>query len=496
MDLEWDDPATLDDYDEQAVDLTDIQEEGDPIDQADAWEVISSFFRAKGLVHQQIDSFNYFLTRIPALAKSLAEIIPRQDEQHEVGQEAQMQREQLRVCLTGVDIATPCHRNDRNETPLFPNECRLRDMTYCASSFTTVRIRTYPHGSDEFTNENSLRVPLGKIPIMLHSMRCNLHGKDEDELPRLNECPHDQGGYFVINGTEKVMICQERQAANHVYAFTRNKGIVCEIKSIVEGTMNKPRTIEVLLPYLKKGAGSGFDTIVCRVAQMDEYIPLFVLYRALGMVSDKEILQTIVPDLEDLPMLELLRASIELVATQGIFSQSDALYFIGKRLGHQNEREKVEEEAQMLLLKDCLPHMGVDPASARVKCFFLGYMVHKMLLVALGRREDTDRDFLGNKRMDVSGFLLAFQFNQFLVQIRREMMELLREWSMRKRTHFKGDELVNHRLVTNGLRTCLATGNFGSGGQGREGEDRSIADSQPPYVLIQPQQSSSNSQPY
>jgi DNA-directed RNA polymerase II subunit RPB2 len=436
------------------------------IDTTDIWEVISSFFRSKGLVHQQLDSFNQFLARIPVMARNLAEVIPRQDDQHAPGQSSARDNEQLRVCLKDVQIGSPSHENELYEKgagpPLFPNEARLRDMTYAAPSQVTVQITSYINDVESSDGPKMYNTHLGRIPIMLKSMRCNLYNKDEDLLPRLNECMHDQGGYFIINGTEKVMIGQERQAANHVYSFRRSRGIVSEVKSIIEGSMNKPRTLLVQLPYKTKGPrGSGFEAIETQVAQMESRIPLFVLYRALDMISDKEILQTIVPDMSDVKMLEMLRPAMDNAAQLQVFTQEDALWYIGKNLGKVSSKENLIKEARELLARDLLPHMGVDPASARRKCFFIGYMVHHVLLVALTRRDDTDRDMVGNKRLDLAGTLLGLQFNGYLVQIRREMMKMLREFTIGSRTHFRLPDLVKHDLITRGLRACLATGNFG-----------------------------------
>ncbi|CUG26907.1 DNA-directed RNA polymase III, putative [Bodo saltans] len=442
-------------------DLQDAADDSADIDVEDIWAVIASFFEVKGLVHQQLDSYNQFITRIPTMARSLVEGVPRQDNQHDPQQERLAPPDQYRITMEDVRIGTPSHemvgslRSD--PPPLFPNECRLRDLTYSASAQIVVKIQAYKHKEDTPYASYVQPLDLGRIPIMLKSMRCNLQGKDEDELPRLNECPHDQGGYFVINGTEKVLVAQERQAANHVYAFTRQKAIVCEIKSIVEGSLNKPRTLQIIMAFKP---GSGFENPVCRVAQMDETIPVFVLFRALDLVSDKEILQTVVPDLSDAPMLELLRGCMEEASMLNIFNREDALYHIGKRLGKEDSRENLQRMAQDLLLTDLLPHISVDPSGDRNKCFYIGYMLHRLLLVALGRREDTDRDFLGHKRIDTGGGLLVYQMNQFMVQMRREMMKSMTHYNT-SNDMLHLETMVNSRLITDGLRRCLSTGNFG-----------------------------------
>ncbi|EPY26778.1 DNA-directed RNA polymerase II subunit RPB2 [Angomonas deanei] len=401
--------------------------------------------------------------RIPRMVKDIA-VMPRQESQYDPngGDEAPPQP---RITLEDVVIGNPSHQVPSYTSdvlpPLFPNECRLRDMTYDAQAQVKLRLDLFKSGETEPQASYTQSVELGRIPIMLKSMRCNLEGKDEDELPRLNECPHDQGGYFVINGTEKVLVAQERQAANHVYSFSRQKGLLSEIKSIVEGSFQKPRTLQIIMQYKSKGPGSGFENVVCRVAQMDETIPLFVLFRALDMVSDKEILQTVVPDLKDTAMLELLRGSIMDAATLKIFTRDAALTFIGIRLGRQDSRENLQKQAEELLMRDLLPHMGTDPSANRNKCLFMGYMIHKLLLVALGRRQDTDRDFLGHKRIDVAGALLTFQLQVFLAQVRKEMIKSFQDNSSKAKSGLSLLRIFHHRLITDGLRRCLATGNFG-----------------------------------
>ncbi|CCW65807.1 unnamed protein product [Phytomonas sp. EM1] len=456
------------DYGEMANPEGEQREEEDDssniLDSEDIWEVISSFFREKGLVHQQIDSYNDFLMRIPRMVREIV-VIPMQDEQYDPGMGLEEEPDQPRFSLEDVAIGNPSHElshyKQSNAPPLFPNECRLRDMTYDAQAQVALSVQLYRPNEDTPRHTYLQNIELGRIPVMLKSMRCNLEGKDEDELPPLSECPHDQGGYFVINGTEKVLIAQERQAANQVYTFSRQKGLLCEVKSIVEGSLNKPRTLQIIMQYKSKGPGGGFENLVCRVAQMDETIPLFVLFRAMDMVTDKEILQTVVPDLKDTAMLELLRGSIADASSLRIFTRDEALGYIGRRLGRQDSMSNLKQEAESLLMRDLLPHMGTDPSANRNKCLFMGYMVHKLLLVALGRRESTDRDFLGHKRIDVAGALLTFQLQMYLSQVRKEMIKTLRMRSASYRDRFSFSSILHSKLITDGLRRCLATGNFG-----------------------------------
>ena len=442
--------------------LAEDGDHGDPIDTHDIWAIITSFFNAKGLVHQQLESYNEFLVHIPHMARNLMEVVPQQEYQHDPSHSEYMEPDLLRIQYADVRLFPPAHQAEytrQNEMPmLFPNECRLRDLTYSGRAFVTVNIKQYKPRAEEPYKTFSRSFELGKIPIMLKSKWCNLADKDEDELPRLNECPHDQGGYFVINGTEKVLVAQERQAANHVYTFTRAKGIFCEIKSIIEGTLFKPRTIQITLPFKKFG---GHDAPRVRIADMEDTIPLFVVFRAMGMVSDREILRAITPD-DDPAMMEVLRGAMEEATDLGIFSEEAALFHIGKRLTQEESRLNIPEIARSKIQRDFLPHMGVAPSDNVKKCFFLGYMTHHLLLVALGRRADSDRDFLGYKRIDTAGALLKHQLNIYMVQMRKEMMKFMQQRQERhEEVHM--EDIVRHRIITDGMRRCLATGNFGDG---------------------------------
>lgn len=436
-----------------------------PIEDTDIWDVISSFFSRKGLVHQQLDSYNHFLSRLPEMARNIAEVAVGQNKQFDPNTEDQAHTDFVRISLEDISIAVPCHEAHVHSPAMYPNEARLRDMTYSANSEIQICIRNPTIDAQESSAPIRERFPLGRIPIMLKSMRCNLLQKDEDQLPRLNECPHDQGGYFIINGTEKVLIMQETQAINHVYSFARQKHVACEIKSLADGAMSKPRSLQVIMPFRSKTAKTAnFDNLMVRVGQMDCLLPLFVLYRALDMVSDKDIVRTIVPDMKDVAMLDLLRGSIEDTGNGlSIFTKEDALYHIGKRLGTIDTREKLITAAQAFLSTNLLPHMGVDPATERRKCFFLGYMVNRLFLVALDRRDDTDRDFLGHKRIDTAGSLLTAQFQGYMSKIRKDMQKTITAAG----TIPPLDTLIKHHIVTGGLRSCLSTGNFGDASTGK-----------------------------
>jgi DNA-directed RNA polymerase II subunit RPB2 len=206
------------------------------------------------------------------------------------------------------------------------------------------------------------------------------------------------------------------------------------------GTKMEPGVIRVTLPYIRTD------------------IPLFVVFRALGFVADKDILEHVVYDFDDHEMMELLRPSIEEAFV--IQSQAIALDYIGKRGSAVGvTREKRIKYAKEILQKELLPHVGVDEDCETKKAYYMGYIVHRLLLCALGRRNEDDRDHFGNKRMDLSGPLIGMLFRQLF----RKLSKDVRLYCQRCVDSGKDIQLtlaVKAKTITSGLKYSLSTGNW------------------------------------
>ncbi|GAU30949.1 hypothetical protein TSUD_143970, partial [Trifolium subterraneum] len=151
---------------------------------------------------------------------------------------------------------------------------------------------------------------------MLRSSYCTLYGKDENDLTKLGECPYDQGGYFIINGSEKVLIAQEKMSTNHVYVFKQRQpnkySFVAEVRSMAESQNRPPSTMFVrMLSRTSSKWGPSGQFIRATLPYIRTEIPIFIVFRALGFVADKDILQHICYDFLDTQMMELLRPSLE-----------------------------------------------------------------------------------------------------------------------------------------------------------------------------------------
>jgi DNA-directed RNA polymerase II subunit RPB2 len=345
---------------------------------------------------------------------------------------------------------------------MMPNEARLRNLTYSAPLYVDIKKTTTREGCEP-VEEPHLKTFIGKIPIMLRSTYCLLNGLTDRDLTELNECPLDPGGYFIINGSEKVLIAQEKMATNSVYVFKKKDSkyaYTAEIRSYIE---NSSRPVSSLWVSLLARGGAGTrkigQRIIATLPYIRQEIPIMVVFRALGFVSDRDILEHIIYDFEDQEMMEMLKPSLDEAFV--IQEQSVALNFIGTRGAKAGvTREKRIKYAREILQKELLPHVGISAFCETKKAYFLGYMVHRLLLAALGRRELDDRDHYGNKRLDLAGPLLAYLFRGLFKNLTKEV-RLYAQKFIDKGRDFNLELAIKTRTITDGLKYSLATGNWG-----------------------------------
>ncbi|KAK3401450.1 DNA-dependent RNA polymerase II RPB140 [Sordaria brevicollis] len=501
-----------DNYENENLSTFDEEDDGgDPnaITPEDSWEVISSYFDLKGLVSQQIDSFNEFTTdTVQSLIDEYADLTldhPNPGEDAD-GREIVLRR--YDVHFGEIIISRPTLTEATGETiSLLPYECRDRNLTYSAPIYCKVtkraRIavsekkplneltddehdymaRTGEHPTalrwideetappeppkDDKINPENLKgyLFLGKIPIMVKSKICHLYMEDDESLFTLNECPYDQGGYFIINGSEKVLIAQERSAANIVQVFKKPPGgsvsYQAEIRSALEKGSRLISSLQMRL-HTKADQNKGrlANTVSVTLPYVKEEVSLAIVFRALGVVSDEDILNHICYDRRDSQMLEALRPCIEEAFC--IQDREVALDYIGKRGNgatgaNRNSRIKAAKE---MLQKELLPHISQVEGCETRKAFFLGYMVHKLLQCVLGRRDTDDRDHFGKKRLDLAGPLLAKLFRGIVKRLTNDLMGYMKR-CVDTNKHFSLALGIKASTLTNGLKYSLATGNWG-----------------------------------
>ena len=316
--------------------LADDDDSG-PISQADSWTVISKYFACNGLVRQQIASFDEFVRNsIQEIVEDTGSIYAISAPQSSLD-DGKDYRTKMQIEFGQVYITPPTRQGDASqEEALLPSACRLRQFTYSAEVECEVK-RTIFEVDDETMQEavigsDESMVPIGRIPVMVRSMLCTLTTqKDGNWNPAaFGECPFDQGGYFIINGREKVLVAQERLAANHVMCWKDKDGRwKAELRSYVE--RSNRAVIANCVKHVKPSANSPVsgDCFYVDLPLVKKDIPLCVVFRALGFVSDRSILELIVYDFKDQQIMELCRPSLE--ESFYIQTQDVALDFIGRR---------------------------------------------------------------------------------------------------------------------------------------------------------------------
>lgn len=481
------------------------EEEEEGITPEDCWTVISSFFETKGLVSQQTDSFDEFTqTTIQDLVNEYSNItLDQPNPPSEPGRKVALRRYEIKFGTVMVSRPT-ISETDGIVTSLLPYECRDRNLTYASPLYINITKRVTSaiekevplHAMDDAqqdeykrTGENPTKlvweeeqsgddqdqnrpaewknmVFVGKLPIMVKSKICHLSRETDENLFLVNECPYDQGGYFVINGSEKVLIAQERSAANIVQVFKKAQpspyNYTAEIRSALEKGSRLISSLMLKLYGKGDSARGGFgQTIHTTLPFVKSDLPVAIVFRALGVVSDEDILNHICYDRKDSQMLEMLRPCIEEAFC--VQDREVALDFIGKR-GNRDQaglgREKRVRVAKDILQKETLPHISQSEGSETRKAFFLGYMVHKLLQCALGRREPDDRDHFGKKRLDLAGPLLAKLFRGIVRRMNTELSNYLRR-CVESNKHFNLAVGIKPGTLSNGLKYSLATGNWG-----------------------------------
>mmetsp|Transcript_5370 Transcript_5370/g.9646 ORF Transcript_5370/g.9646 Transcript_5370/m.9646 type:complete len:1204 (-) Transcript_5370:266-3877(-) len=452
----------------------DYDDADDELQDEDVWDVIGEYFKRNGLCKQQLDSYDDFINstmREVVIEARPIELFP-EPEMMEEG--AEYKRIKHTITFGNVSIGEPVIREaDGERDKLWPHMARLRGMTYAAPLYVDITHKTCEIDDDDQeivdteTKEELQKKPLGKVPIMLRSHFCLLRALQNRELNNLGECEYDQGGYFIINGSEKVIVAQERMSSNHVYIFSGNEHRA-EIRSSEDGSSRPPSSFFIrLVKPPKQIIGK---VLRAQIPYVHEEIPVMILFRALDVVPDGHILEYICYDLKgDRQMLEMLKPSLE--EAKSIESRNLALDYLGRRsCSPGTPRDKRIDFAKDLLQRNFLPHVGVLEFQEAEKAYFIGYMINRLLCTVMGRRDYDDRDHYANKRLDLAGPLLGNLFRQLFAKVLKDATSYLEKKVSGARSENIMDlvqQAVDGKTIEMGLKYSLATGNWQVGRRGQ-----------------------------
>ena len=365
----------------------------------------------------------------------------------------------------------PIIYDEENNKPyphyMYPNDARLRNMNYGITIHYDIDVDFIYYNGEEKINQTKTyeKIYLGRFPIMLHSNLCILKGLAREARFNLGECRNDYGGYFIVSGKEKVIVSQEKFGDNMLYVRKYKEdelySFSCEIHSVSEDSSKPIRftSVKIIAP----DASYTNNQLVVDIPNVKKPIPLFILMRALGVISDKSIIEYCLLDIKtNSNMVELFIPSVH--DARSIFTQQIALEFIAKF----TKRQTISA-VQDILMNYFLPHIGED--NYLNKAYFIGFMVNKLLRVFMGKEAPTDRDNFKFKRIETSGSLIYDLFREYyLIQNRNIFLKMDKEYyyhAGKYRTNFVGliedniKDFFKEKLVEDGFKKGFK-GNWGA----------------------------------
>ena len=450
------------------------------------WLLIESYFKdqhLKQLVRHQIESYNYFVTT--QIENTIEMFNPlRIFSEHDYIKEFDIYRLEILITFENFNIHRPqVYENNGATKIMFPQEARLRNFTYAGAMTVDFNIKYIIKNGENYKNvltynKNIKNVHIGKLPIMLRSDICVLNQYKHINSKQTGECNMDPGGYFIINGSEKTCLGQERAAENQIFCFNIEKkntkwSWLAEMKSIPDWKCISPKQINLMITSKNNGFGT---SIYMQIPRLKNPIPLFIVFRALNIISDQAICQRILLNINDKnykKMLFGLKGSI--VDANTILTYDSAIRYIVSNVIYtplnvdkETGSKRKYEFALEVINNDIFPHCKTTCQ----KIYMLGYMTNILLRTSFGWLEETDRDSYLNKRIDLTGTLLNNLLRNYLNKVVKDMQkQIIREinnGSWKSNEDYENIinntniyKIVKSTTIENGIKRALATGDFG-----------------------------------
>jgi DNA-directed RNA polymerase subunit B len=419
-----------------------------------------AYLKRKKIAQHQLDSFNYFLD------EGMQKVI---DEQSQIetsisGDDENGRKYKLAVNFGKISVGIPKSREaDGSSEEIFPSQARLRNLKYAAPVYLDMQIvRRYENDEIEVEREEK-GVEIGELPIMLKSKRCNLSKEVREEKigrklsdeeyedwlkKEAGEDPLDPGGYYIINGSEHVIITLEDLAPNTIFVNFEekygSKSVVSKVFSLKQG-FRVPIRVEI----------SKKDILEVSFPAVGRKIEFVTLIRALGLENDEEILKTVS---DDPRIKEHIKGNIEECKVR---TREEAMDLLGRKVASTQAKEYREKRVSYILDRYFLPHLEDKIAKAH----FLGRMAESCYELLLEQRNEDDKDHYANKRLKLAGDLMEDLFRVSFTKLIRDMRYQLERAHMRSR-ELKISTAIRSDVLTERITHALATGNWVGGRAG------------------------------
>ena len=451
-------------------------------------EIVESYFHQRSLVNHQLASYNDCIPSTDGKLSRMEKIVrnirigtdePVEDDDGGIIKLDVLDHE-IVIRMKNIHLGPPTIKEANGaEHPGTPLECRLRKLTY----FSPVHLDFQIIRDDKPTPDVEERVHIGNLPIMVRSAQCNLHANhishlcaDDDRklsphtstedaerltelLRRAGEDPLDPGGYFIINGTERVLISMEDLAPNRVtveknkkYAHETEVAKIFSQKDGVRKPLNIEKRRDGMLMVKIPSAGT-------------TPIPVVLLMRSLGMENDKEIFTAIAGPAAAMKYTVANLNEVKDNEEYNVETSDEALQWLEKKFAAGQQKEYREARIQNLLDKELLPHLGSGSEHREKKAIFLGRIVRQVLEMAITDQDPNDKDHYANKRVRLAGDLVEDLFRVSLQQLARDLKYQLERHHNRKR-ELRINACLRPDVLTQKIMHALATGNWVGGRSG------------------------------
>src|SRR5579862_3526901 len=400
----------------------------------DAWPVLQDILNREGVARQHLNSYNEFIQRgLQSIIDEIGSI-----DIETVGTPYKVKFGKVKLKLPRVVEI------DGSVSNILPLEARLRNLSYASPIFVDMTVE-----EDGIVRE-SQEQHIGDLPVMVKSDRCMLATMNPQQLIEVGEDPKDPGGYFIINGSERVIVGLEDLSPNKILVDVEKVGGVTNYKAKVYSSIVGYRAkLELTLKQ--------DESISVKLPSSPVDLPLIIVMRALGLETDKEIADAISlkPEIQD-------RLDVSFEKASEAKTSKDALMYIGNRVAHGMLDEFRMRRAESVLDWGLLPHLGKTRDDRYDKAIFLGEAVCKLLELRIQLIEPDDKDHYGNKVIKFAGQMIADLYRTAFRNLARDMKYQLERTGQRRGLNVVG-AAIRPGIITDKLNNAIATGNWGRG---------------------------------
>ena len=398
--------------------------------------LVKKYFDENSLVKANTDSFNNFIdTKMQEIVKDVGEIIPTI---------IPPEMEDFKIVLDKIEVEKPSIvEADGSKRDILPSETRLRKISYSSQIFLNVSV--YVDG----IQREVFRTEIGKLPIMLKSKYCHLHKLNREQLIEKGEDPDDLGGYFLLNGNERVLINVEDLASNKMFFEKKKIGPSPYVANIFSerGAYRIPHKLEMMK-----------DGVIYLSFTRFKRIPIIALIKALGLVKDEEIMKLASGKEQYDDIFINLYNSVELK------KQDQSVEFVARKMGFNMPKEELLEKTSENLDKYLLPHLGITKEQRLNKAYNLCKILKRFLIISK-RKMTIDKDHYMNKRLKLSGDLLSDLFRVNLMALVNDLLYNFQR--LVKRGKFTSVKIIiRDKLLTSRIKSSMATGSWVGGRKG------------------------------